>query len=97
MSIVGPRPKAVLVKKLRRKSVLFAPHAVKPGITGWAQILYPYGATRKMPKKLKYDLYYIKHMSPSWISDHLGNSKNSPPGPRLSMIGTSVSKSVLAL
>ena len=38
--------------------------SVKPGITGWAQIRYPYGATKKDAlEKLKYDLYYIKNMS----------------------------------
>jgi lipopolysaccharide/colanic/teichoic acid biosynthesis glycosyltransferase len=37
---------------------------VKPGVTGWAQIMYPYGATEKDAlEKLKYDLYYIKNMS----------------------------------
>lgn len=37
-------------------------HCVKPGITGWAQLCYPYGASeREALEKLEYDLYYIKH------------------------------------
>jgi lipopolysaccharide/colanic/teichoic acid biosynthesis glycosyltransferase len=39
-------------------------NAVRPGITGWAQVKYQYGATVKQAKtKLEYDLFYIKHMS----------------------------------
>jgi len=67
MSIVGPRPeRPYFVKKLEKEVPFYTHrHAVKPGITGWAQILYPYGATREdAQEKLKYDLYYIKHMSP---------------------------------
>jgi sugar transferase (PEP-CTERM system associated) len=67
MSIVGPRPeRPYFVKKLEKEVPFYTHrHAVKPGITGWAQILYPYGATREQSQeKLKYDLYYIKHMSP---------------------------------
>lgn len=67
MSIVGPRPeRPFFVRKLERVIPFYAHrHAVKPGITGWAQILYPYGATQEdAQEKLKYDLYYIKHMSP---------------------------------
>jgi len=67
MSIVGPRPeRPFFVKKLEQEVKLYSHrHAVKPGITGWAQILYPYGATREdAQEKLKYDIYYIKHMSP---------------------------------
>ena len=67
MSIVGPRPeRPFFVKKLEKEVPFYSHrHAVKPGITGWAQILYPYGATREdAQEKLKYDLYYIKHMSP---------------------------------
>jgi sugar transferase (PEP-CTERM system associated) len=67
MSIVGPRPeRPFFVKKLEKEVPFYSHrHAVMPGITGWAQILYPYGATREdAQEKLKYDLYYIKHMSP---------------------------------
>jgi sugar transferase (PEP-CTERM system associated) len=67
MSIVGPRPeRPYFVKKLEKEIPFYSHrHAVKPGITGWAQILYPYGATREdAQEKLKYDLYYIKHLSP---------------------------------
>lgn len=67
MSIVGPRPeRPFFVKKLEKEVPFYSHrHAVKPGITGWAQILYPYGASREeAQEKLKYDLYYIKHMSP---------------------------------
>jgi len=43
-------------------------HAVKPGVTGWAQINYEYGNTvRDAVEKLQYDLFYIKHMS--WLLD----------------------------
>jgi lipopolysaccharide/colanic/teichoic acid biosynthesis glycosyltransferase len=39
-------------------------HCVKPGVTGWAQVLYPYGASvQDAYEKLQYDLYYAKHMS----------------------------------
>jgi lipopolysaccharide/colanic/teichoic acid biosynthesis glycosyltransferase len=37
-------------------------HRVKPGVTGWAQLLYPYGSTEEDAKrKLEFDLYYVKH------------------------------------
>ena len=67
MSIVGPRPeRPFFVRRLEKEIPFYSHrHAVKPGITGWAQILYPYGATREdAQEKLKYDLYYIKHLSP---------------------------------
>jgi lipopolysaccharide/colanic/teichoic acid biosynthesis glycosyltransferase len=38
-------------------------HYVKPGVTGWAQVLYPYGASvEDSYEKMRYDLYYTKHM-----------------------------------
>ncbi len=66
MSFVGPRPERPLfVEKLREKIRYYDQrHTVQPGITGWAQINYPYGSSVKDAKcKLEYDLYYIKHMS----------------------------------
>ena len=67
MSIVGPRPeRPFFVTKLEHE-IPFYYHrrVVKPGITGWAQIYYPYGATMEDAiEKLKYDLYYIKNISP---------------------------------
>jgi lipopolysaccharide/colanic/teichoic acid biosynthesis glycosyltransferase len=67
MSFVGPRPeRPFFVDQLKRDIPFYSQrHAVKPGITGWAQIRYPYGASRRDAlEKLKFDLYYIKHMSP---------------------------------
>lgn len=66
MSFVGPRPERPHFVHELRKIVPYYDqrHTVKPGITGWAQILYPYGASvEDALEKLKYDLYYIKNMS----------------------------------
>ena len=66
MSFVGPRPeRAFFVKRLEREiPYYFYRHSVRPGITGWAQLSYPYGAsTEDATEKLKYDLYYIKNIS----------------------------------
>ena len=66
MSFVGPRPeRPVFVEQLRTRIPYYDQrHTVHPGITGWAQINYPYGASvEDAREKLKYDLYYIKHMS----------------------------------
>jgi sugar transferase (PEP-CTERM system associated) len=66
MSFVGPRPERPhFVGELKNEIPFYEKrHAAKPGITGWAQIKYPYGAsTNDALEKLKYDLYYIKNMS----------------------------------
>ena len=66
MSFVGPRPeRPEFVAELTRKIPYFElRHQVNPGITGWAQICYPYGASdRDAKEKLQYDLYYIKNYS----------------------------------
>ena len=66
MSFVGPRPeRPVFVEQLEEEIPYYSlRNAIKPGITGWAQISYPYGASKEDAlEKLKYDLYYVKHMS----------------------------------
>ena len=66
MSFVGPRPeRPEFVKKLAEMIQYYSErHTVKPGITGWAQVSYPYGASvEDAREKLKYDLFYIKNMS----------------------------------
>lgn len=68
MSFVGPRPeRPEFVKALSEKIPFYRQrHFVKPGITGWAQINHKYGDTvEDTITKLEYDLYYIKHISPS--------------------------------
>ena len=66
MAFVGPRPeRPEFVDQLREVIPYYdLRHTAKPGITGWAQIRYPYGSsTEDALEKLKYDLYYIKNMS----------------------------------
>jgi sugar transferase (PEP-CTERM system associated) len=67
MSFVGPRPeRPSFVEELTRELPYYAErHMVKPGLTGWAQINYPYGASVEDARvKLEYDLYYAKNYSP---------------------------------
>ena len=66
MSLVGPRPeRPEFVSRLEREIRFYGQrHLVKPGLTGWAQISYPYGSSvHDALQKLQYDLYYLKHMS----------------------------------
>jgi sugar transferase (PEP-CTERM system associated) len=66
MSLVGPRPErpsfvAGLKEQIRFYDVR---HSIKPGVTGWAQIRYPYGSSvEDSQRKLQYDLYYVKNHS----------------------------------
>ncbi len=63
MSIIGPRPeRPKFVKDLEEKVPFYAiRHVVKPGLTGWAQVKFPYAGTlEEQEKKLRYDLFYIK-------------------------------------
>ena len=66
MSFVGPRPeRPVFVERLTETIPYYSlRHSVKPGITGWAQVWYPYGASEEDAlRKLEFDLYYIKNQS----------------------------------
>ncbi len=66
MSLVGPRPeRPFFVDQLAREIPFYAVrHSVKPGLTGWAQVCYHYGAsTDDAAAKLQYDLYYVKNHS----------------------------------
>lgn len=66
MSLVGPRPeRPEFVGELEKKIPFYnVRHRVKPGLAGWAQLKYPYGASEKDTyNKLQYDLYYVKNHS----------------------------------
>ncbi|PYK41693.1 MAG: polyprenyl glycosylphosphotransferase [Verrucomicrobia bacterium] len=66
MSLIGPRAEWSKCAERYERSIPFYHfrHLVKPGITGWAQVNYPYGESdRDAVEKLKYDLYYIRHYS----------------------------------
>jgi len=67
MSFIGPRPeRPEFVAELKKIIPYYSErHFVKPGVTGWAQVRYPYGASAEDAiEKLRYDLYYIKNVSP---------------------------------
>jgi lipopolysaccharide/colanic/teichoic acid biosynthesis glycosyltransferase len=66
MSLIGPRAEWIKCAKRYEKKIPFYHfrHLVKPGITGWAQVNYPYGESEEDAiAKLQYDLYYIRHYS----------------------------------
>lgn len=66
MHLIGPRPERKCWIDVFEKQIPFyhERHIVAPGITGWAQVMYPYGANAEDARqKLMYDLYYIKHWS----------------------------------
>jgi len=67
MSLIGPRPERPEIITELEKQIPIYPyrHLIQPGITGWAQINYPYGSTLEdVRNKLSYDLYYLKNASP---------------------------------
>jgi lipopolysaccharide/colanic/teichoic acid biosynthesis glycosyltransferase len=66
MSLVGPRPeRPEFVGELTAQIPFYGQrHIVRPGVTGWAQVRYTYGATTEDAlQKLQFDLFYIKHLS----------------------------------
>jgi lipopolysaccharide/colanic/teichoic acid biosynthesis glycosyltransferase len=67
MSIIGPRPeRPEFVEQLSNSIPYYrARHAVRPGLTGWAQVRFRYGSSIEDSRmKLEYDLYYVKHATP---------------------------------
>ena len=66
MSLIGPRPERPKIDNLLRTHIqnYDLRYSIKPGISGWAQVNYPYGASIEDSKlKLSYDIYYIKNFS----------------------------------
>jgi sugar transferase (PEP-CTERM system associated) len=66
MSLIGPRPeRPQFVEQLTREIPFYGQrHVIKPGLTGWAQVRYAYGASvQDSLEKMQYDLYYVKHLS----------------------------------
>jgi sugar transferase (PEP-CTERM system associated) len=66
MSLIGPRPeRPEFVEQLTRQIPFYGQrHVIKPGLTGWAQVRYAYGASvEDALEKMQYDLYYVKHLS----------------------------------
>ena len=70
MSLIGPRPERPEIEESLLKEIPFYKYrnVIKPGISGWAQVNYPYGASLEDTiNKLSYDIYYISHVSFYWI------------------------------
>jgi lipopolysaccharide/colanic/teichoic acid biosynthesis glycosyltransferase len=66
MAFVGPRPERPEFVQWLSQEIPFYDlrHMIRPGITGWAQVRYRYGASlEETRRKLEYDLYYVKHLS----------------------------------
>jgi lipopolysaccharide/colanic/teichoic acid biosynthesis glycosyltransferase len=66
MSLIGPRPeRPAFVEQLTEKIPYYGQrHVIKPGVTGWAQVRYSYGASvEDAIEKMQYDLYYVKNLS----------------------------------
>ena len=66
MSLIGPRPERPEIESKKLKNIPYysSRYIMKPGISGWAQVNYPYGASVKdAERKLSYDIYYISHFS----------------------------------
>ena len=66
MSLIGPRPERVEIENLLEEHIpnYYLRHLVKPGLSGWAQVNYPYGSSIEDSKmKLTYDFFYIKNFS----------------------------------
>ena len=66
MSLIGPRPERPEIEESLKKDIknYELRYLIKPGISGWAQVNYPYGASFSDTKnKLSFDLYYVKNMS----------------------------------
>ena len=70
MSLIGPRPERPKFDDLLREHIpnYDLRYSIKPGISGWAQVNFPYGASIEDSKlKLSYDIYYIKIFRYFWI------------------------------
>ena len=68
MSLIGPRPERPEIEKILKEKIpnYNLKYLVKPGLSGWAQVNYPYGSSiNDSKKKLSYDIYYIKNKSVS--------------------------------
>tara|TARA_Y100000589_G_C27193249_1_gene645658 strand:+ start:356 stop:1705 length:1350 start_codon:yes stop_codon:yes gene_type:complete len=66
LSLIGPRPERPELNKIIMKNISFYDYRtlIKPGLSGWAQVNYPYGASIKdAENKLSFDLYYIRHFN----------------------------------